>query len=364
MEAQLIQKYIQHTLSEQEKSQLREQQKTNPALGLLVKLVNACLDVVVDKQIRRATPVLTAVDAEILLIRLLSFHINKKDAARFLASLAQPTFYQRALASLKIATMPESELSDAMPEIRIQTDAEIYRTILSNLDVNNSVRERFKSLLSALGFTHIAPAWKRWSRRPAWVALVSAVCLVAIILSQWPQPKHALYVKYIESAERSIRLQRDTPHPYSIFLRSVHSDAVDESEEITTTYKLALASYMNQEYEHALPDFEKIENMLDTLEKTKENAYFLIDFYFYYGMAHLNLVGTRGQNKDHLNKAIRCFSQCRTSGERFDIELDDDILFYTLLAHDIRGDTEKLDDTIQRLLKSPYSNDVKQLINH
>lgn len=364
MEDQLILKYIHNGLSEHEKSEFVQRRQAHAAFDLLVTLVDACVEIIGSGPIRQAKPVQTTVDAEILLIRLLSFHINKQDAARFLASLTQPLFYQRVLPSLKLATTPETELCDAMPDIQMQTDEQIYARLAAQLPTRASAAARLKVLCASLRIKHRTPMWGQWIRKPALVALVGAVCLLAIMLPQWRQPEHALYVKYIKSSESPIRLQRERSYDFAAALRSDKADEKAQGEEMSTAYKLALASYMSGEFKQALSEFKKAENLLGALEKNPENAYFIVDYYFYYAMTHLNLAGARGQKKDHLDAAVRCFSQCTDFSRQYDIELDDDILFFSLLARHMRGDIVTLDETNHKLSQSPYSDDLKQLFNH
>jgi hypothetical protein len=354
---QLVQKYLRHDMSERDELEL-SQLKNTFAYQLLIELIDACHEVAnADREIT-APASFSDDQLELLFIRLLTFHIKKRDAVTFLAELADPSFVQKSVEMLSTACALEGAVADDMPEVRIQTDEDIYATLMARLGKKSRKSVLARLLPSFHSLTNVGVAFVQLWKKPAFIAAVSTVCLAVFLIVYTSQPTNEIYAKYVDNQQMtrltpSLRSGINTP------LRS--ADSAAQTNIISTAYKLALASYMNESYKTALADFKKAENMLNTLDESQKNAYFSIEFYYYYGMTHLHLAGGKGQHRQHLISAIRCLSASLDASDSSSAG-HDNILFFLALAYSMRGHQDHVKTLVAQIPEnSPFYSEAQQL---
>ena len=352
MERTLVQAYIHQRLSDQEKLEVEKLKESKPEFRLLIDLIDACREIVDPSQTR--VPAISGRRAENLFIRLLSFHIRRQDAAVFLAGLSDPIFFSTIQPLLVTATTPESDETDDLNGLRVMSDAEIYQNLMANLDKKPFVRKKFGVFCAISGSAGLERLRRLLWSKPAFITGVALICLLfAFLLVR--RPENPVYRTYF-GAPHPVLLQGHSSG-FENSLRSFQSDS-SRAHEIWTGYKLAMASYMNRQYKEALTQFQNIEAEFDAAYRSERDV--LFEFFFYYGMTHLNLAGSRGHQK-HLDETIRCLLKCEhIIGPGF--ANSDDVSFFLALAHSMRGDQVALNRRLDEISQqSFYFEDAKRL---
>ena len=179
-----------------------------------------------------------------------------------------------------------------------------------------------------------------------------------VLLVYTGQPTNEIYTKYFDN-QQLMRLSLSPRSATDAPLRS--ADSATQTSRLSIAYKLALASYMNESYKTALEEFKKTENLLNTLDESEKNAYFIKEFYYYYGVTHLHLAGSKGQHRQHVDGAIRCLSASLDVSDKNSPE-HDRILFFLALAYSMRGDAGNLETLVAQIPESSrFYSEARQL---
>ncbi|MBN1559746.1 hypothetical protein JW998_05820 [candidate division KSB1 bacterium] len=336
MEINLIQAYSRGQLSDRERAQVARLRKSRPDLRLLFDLIDACRRLASPKT-GRVAPI-SRQQAELLFIRLLSFNIRRRHAAAFLAQLGDASFLALLQPLLVTATTPATEVDE--PGVRIRSDAEIYHSLIAQLDAAPARR--------ISGFSPFFIDYARRLRKPVIIALSAIACAAILVMRS---AGHPLYIKYFETGQP---VMFDSSAG-SAALRSSPAKDGGERDEIGADFKLALASYVDGRYREALAQFVRIEKSASLSQWSPAVSN---DFYLYYGLTHLQLAGRRGR-KAHVDEAIRCLSLCAEDERQ---ERREAALFFLALAHSMRGDEQSAARSLRAIQpQSIYFEDAQKL---
>lgn len=351
MNFELLKKYRQNKLSVDERAHIAQLRAEQSETELLLDIVDSCQK---KKHIRKnhLKHSLSDDQIEVLMIRLLTHNIQKKDAELFLSGLENSDFYDKVLNVLHIASTPESNFAEEAPEIRIQTDEEIFHTIASHS--SHSPRPARTAFQWVNKFANSPSLAWRWIGIP--VTVVAALAVFMLSPLKLLTPQNTLHVKYFKHADYAVRLQNASRS----VLSGTRSSATQDT--LVSKYREAFSSYLKKDYKNALNQFSALEHDIYTLPDSEKNSYLQSEFDFYIGLCHLKLAGSRGQHKAHLEKAVHYLSHSQEMAELNDFHHKKEVPFFLALAYQMLGEQDQADQiVVEEPIDDLYKSDAEKL---
>jgi len=372
----IIKQLIAGGLSEAQIQSIRQGDKE---ADLLLEIINACLKKIKPKLKKyKISDDLNQDDIELLLMRLLTFNIKKRDASTFLHQLYHnDKFYDHLQPALSVAATPYPEAAENLKNITLQSEKQVFDYLVKN--ASRGERRRvpwFKKLWGDL-LEHL-PTKDGGFGLPA-IAIASFLVLFLVGRVLWQNPAGTdIYKTYFASetayassqislhlaANSTSRLRGGSqaiPSKEGSILQSVKTP--EKLAKISSQLDIAHGFYSEKYFSNALTELEAVEPQILSLGASPAADTLTAQFHFYYGMSHLGLADKKLTYKRHARKAIDHLKAAdRILALQNGKKHQEEITFFLGYAYTLMGDKKSARNCLSSISKESKFYQQSQML--
>jgi hypothetical protein len=366
----LIRNYVVGKSSNAQIESIDNLKKKDSVAELLFELVDACLKITKPKvRYFQNYKELNQDEIEILIMRLLTFNIRKKDASIFLQQLFHnPRFYDQLEPSLSIATTPYSYQMKSPTGIKVHKDAHIFKYLVEH---EKSAKKYHRKAVRSFWFQRL-DLFKygiNTANGPA-IAFVSIIVIAFAAYSYWDNPARTeIYKSYLagESAYISQNFSNGAPEIAYTILRgstgSQESTAANSAlNNLSSEIDIARDYYEFKQFKTAHTLFKEMSSRVSAISEQPEALPTIKQYHFYFGMTHLGIAGKKIVPKSHLLEAIVHLKKADELAPKDPGVLKDEIRFFLGFAYTLIDDNYTADIYLCKIKKdSPFYNKANEL---
>ena len=372
----------QHIAGGLSKAKIQSIRQNDADAALFLDILDACLKKTKPKlKSAKNSAALNQDDIELLLMRLLTFRIKKRDASTFLHQLYHnDKFFDHLQPAFSVATTPYPEAAENLKGITLQSDQQIFDYIVKNTTVKkkhqafrlNKLWDRLLENLKSQSGGFRLPAIA--------VAAVLIFLLIGHSLRQDPA-RTDIYKTYFgaETAYASMQLSIHSSANWTSTLRgggaaipegadSIRqpNKASEELANIARDIDIAKDYYLEKNFSEALNLLNGVEPHIVALKPSPAADTLTAQLHFYYGMSHLGLAHKMLSYKAHARKAVDHLKiadnilAVQNGGKH-----QEDIAFFLGYAYSLLNDKQNAVSVLSGIsVESPFYQQSQMLISY